>query len=389
MNLAKKIINYLAWTYLVVCMLQVLILPREFLGFLDNIFFLFALAQVVLDSFSNKELRPIIVIFSVFFIWTFVSQFYSNYSNGWFSNLSYQLIILKLLCILLLVINVLKKHENVVIFRRIIDLMFLALVFLNLFIAINPFGIGESIQNIYTSSNYNDFVYYHEPGVFRLSGTQLNPNNNAIVWMCFAIYYLQFLKRKWALLLLAIGILFLTQSRTNVIALIACLFIYFLIQYWPKRNWKRMTYVALPVLVGALIFILKSSYLRALFTGEAFVSKSFLIRLDNYMYLDNFSLIELFIGKGVINKPIDTLGFSLDSEYLGLIFQFGIIGLFCWLTLLIGILKWNKDRNLQVYLLILVIFINSFTNLTLLNLQIGVVLCFFVAVFLNFKRFIK
>lgn len=389
MNLAKKIINYLAWTYLVVCLLQVLILPREFLGFLDNIFFLFALTQVVLDSISNKELRPIFIIFSGFFLWTFVSQFYSNYSNGWFSNLSYQLVILKLLCILLLVNNVLKKDENAAIFRRIVDVMFLALVFLNLFIAINPFGIGESIQNLYTSSNYTDFVYYHEPGVFRLSGTQLNPNNNAIVWMCFAVYYLQFLKRKWALLLLAIGILFLTQSRTNVIALIACLFIYFLIQFWSKRNMKRLIYVALPILAGALFFILKSSYLRALFTGEAFVSKSFLIRLDNYMYLSNFSLFELFIGKGVINKPIDTLGFSLDSEYLGLIFQFGIIGLFCWLALLIGILKRNKDRNLQVYLFVLVIIINSFTNLTFLNLQIGVVLIFFLAVSLKIRTFNK
>ena len=389
MNLAKKIINYLAWTYLVVCLLQVLILPREFLGFLDNIFFLFALTQVVLDSISNKELRPIFIIFSGFFLWTFVSQFYSNYSNGWFSNLSYQLVILKLLCILLLVNNVLKKDENAAIFRRIVDVMFLALVFLNLFIAINPFGIGESIQNLYTSSNYTDFVYYHEPGVFRLSGTQLNPNNNAIVWMCFAVYYLQFLKRKWALLLLAIGILFLTQSRTNVIALIACLFIYFLIQFWSKRNMKRLIYVALPILAGALFFILKSSYLRALFTGEAFVSKSFLIRLDNYMYLSNFSLFELFIGKGVINKPIDTLGFSLDSEYLGLIFQFGIIGLFCWLALLIGILKRNKDRNLQVYLFVLVIIINSFTNLTFLNLQIGVVLIFFLEVSLKIRTFNK
>ena len=389
MNLAKKIINYLAWTYLVVCLLQVLILPREFLGFLDNIFFLFALTQVVLDSISNKELRPIFIIFSGFFLWTFVSQFYSNYSNGWFSNLSYQLVILKLLCILLLVNNVLKKDENAAIFRRIVDVMFLALVFLNLFIAINPFGIGESIQNLYTSSNYTDFVYYHEPGVFRLSGTQLNPNNNAIVWMCFAVYYLQFLKRKWALLLLAIGILFLTQSRTNVIALIACLFIYFLIQFWSKSNMKRLIYVALPILAGALFFILKSSYLRALFTGEAFVSKSFLIRLDNYMYLSNFSLFELFIGKGVINKPIDTLGFSLDSEYLGLIFQFGIIGLFCWLALLIGILKRNKDRNLQVYLFVLVIIINSFTNLTFLNLQIGVVLIFFLAVSLKIRTFNK
>lgn len=385
----KKVSNFLAGIYVVICLLQVLIFPREFLGFVDNLFFVFALLHVVLESATNKESRHFLLMFFVFFIWTFVSQAFSQYNNGWLSNLSYQLIFLKMACVLIISKGFIEKAEKPHVIRTIIDYVFFLLVFFNLFVAFNPCGVGELIQNAYTSSNFTDFVYYHEPGVFRLAGTQLNPNNNAIVWMCFVVYYLQFLNKKWALFLIALGILFLTQSRTNVIALVICLFIYFMIHFWKKGNWKRLIYFGLPMMVVGLLFVLKSSYLKSLFTGDAFASHSFLARLENYMHLSNYSFFELFTGKGVINKPIDTIGFSMDSEYLGVIFQFGIIGLVCWIGNIITLIKWNKDKNQMMYFLILLVLINSFTNLTFLNLQIGVVLIFFFAISLKVKTLSK
>lgn len=385
----KKILKYLARIYVVVCLLQVLIFPREFLGFLDNLFFVFAFVFVVLESFKTKESRQLLIVFLFFFLWTFVSQYYSQYNNGWLSNLSYQLILLKLVCVLVITKCAIEDIKRPDIVRSIVDFVFLFLVAINLVIAYNPIGLGESIQHLFTASNHVDFVYFHEPGVFRLAGTQLNPNNNAIVFLFFALYYLQFLSKKWALFLLSVGILFLTQSRTNVIALFVCLGLYFIIQITAKGNWKRLIYFGVPMLLGGMFFVLKSSYIRSIFTGEAFASHSFLVRLENYMYLSNFSFFELIIGKGVINKPIETLGFSMDSEYLGVIFQFGIIGLLCWLVILITLLKWNKDKNQMVMLLVITIILNSFTNLTFLNLQIGVVFAFFLAISLHLKRLAK
>lgn len=389
MKTLKKGNEFLAISYLVVCLMQVLILPREYFSFLDNVLFVFGISYVLLDSLSNKESRILLLAFSGLFFWSFVSEYFSVHENSWLANLSYQLFIIKLVCVLLITKITIEKMENPSVFCRIIDVSFILLVCINLIIAYNPMGFGISLQHLYTSSDYGDFIYYYEPGAFRLAGTQLNPNDNGIIWACFIVYYFQSLKEKWVFVLLAIGLVLLTQSRTNVLVLLICFSLYFFKLFISKDGVKRLLYFGLPILAGLVVIIWKSRYLKLLFTGEAFSSSSFLTRVGNYAYLSTYNGWELLMGKGVIISPEEFMGVAIDSEYLMLIFQFGIIGLVFWLINLAVLIKLNKDKNPLLYLLILLVIINSLTNFTLLNLQIGVVIAFFFGLSLSYKRFIK
>lgn len=380
MKAFKSIVLFLAVFYVLLSIVQVLFLPYGFVDSLDNWFFVVGFLFTLYLSFIDKKSRMIFFSFSLLFIWTFVSQIQNGIDNL-FHNLNYHFIFIKWAVILIVSMHTLEDKKLSKFIAPTINTIFLILVGLNLLIAINPQGLGELLQHNYTSSNYSDFVFFNEPGSFRLAGTQLNPNDNALIFGCFILYFFQEIKRNWVFVLIAIGILVLTQSRTIVLILIF-IGLYILVKNgWNKITLKKIMVLFLPILLLGILLFFNSNYLVSLFNGDAFVSNSFLSRIENYNFLTSFSLKDLIVGKGVLQNTPDTFGFYFDSEYLGIIFQFGIIGLICWLLIIITFLKISK--NIFIRLFLVLILFTSFTNFTFLNLQTAVIISFFLGIMLG------
>src|SRR5690606_34899914 len=92
--------------------------------------------------------------------------------------------------------------------------------------------------------------------------------------------------------------------------------------------------------------------------------------------LSDKSIGQLATGSGVIDNPIESIGYYIDSEYLGIILQFGLIGLVLWLGVIVLIL-WGNFRKQTLFLLFILLG-TSFTNFSFLHLQLGVVFSFFL-----------
>lgn len=377
MKRLDQILAFSALCYLVLCLLQVLFFTQKFLGFIDNYLFVFAFIFVVKNAYNHKLARQILGAFLFLLCWSFLSQLLRGETNL-LAHVSYYFLFLKFAVILLSAFFLVKSMTSFSRLYKIIDGVFLSLVAINLFLTINPFGLGELLQYIYKPSVYTNFVYYNEPGAYRLAGTQLNPNDNAIIWACFLLFYGQRMKEKWVFVALALGLVLLTQSRT-IVLIITLIALYYLIRLYAKRiDVKRLIIIGPIVLLAAVLMIMNSSYLLSLFTGEAFVSISFLTRLDNYQYLGSYTLSEWILGRGRVTNPIETLGFSIDSEYLGLILQFGIVGLIGWIYLQFVLVKESLKGNSLLLSIVFLVVLTSFTNFTFLSIQIGVLLSCFV-----------
>lgn len=357
-------------------------MPHGFIESFDNLLFIFGLAYTLYLAQTDRDARMLLLSFGLFFCWSFVSQIQNGFDYT-LSNIAYNFVFLKWAIILIVSMSITRNDTLNKYVPKVINATFLLLVAINLFLIINPYGVAEGLQHHYTSSNYSDFIYFHEPGSFRLAGTQLNPNDNALIWGCFILYYAQTIKRNWVFVIVAVGLLLLTQSRT-VVLILACVGCFYIVKsIWRKAKLKTALVTLIPtILIGGIVLI-NSRYLMSIFNGNAFVSHSFLTRIENYCYLNTYSFLDLLIGRGIIQDAQETLGFSVDSEYLGVLFQFGIIGLICWIFILVVCMKISRfNKNFTKLLMFLIVFV-SFTNFTILNLQLAVILTFFLGISLG------
>lgn len=376
-------ISFFALLYALVCLTFALFLPATFQTRLDNILFPIGLIHLVQVFVLNKKYRFFIGAFFLLFTWFLLAEIIAKRTLS-FTSFNYIVYLLKWPVIIFSIIDnpfVPRTKERI---YHIIDGVFLALVAINLFILINPNGLGESWQLLYSPKIEANFVYFNEHGTFRLVGTCMDPNNNGAIFGSFFLFYF-FIRKKeaWMFALLAAFLILMTQSRTVFIGvlIICCVWlIYFLIQ---NKNFKK--YLAI-IVVGCVLIsgiVLFSSNLLSLFDGKAFLSYSFLRRFDNLIYFFDLNQLNQIVGLGVVSDPKGQHGFYFDSEFIAVLFQFGLIGLILWIFLggyLILFFKMFNERSQFLAKYTFFIIIVSFTNFTLLNSQFGVVISSFIGV---------
>ncbi|MFT6983101.1 MAG: hypothetical protein ACJAUD_001872 [Crocinitomicaceae bacterium] len=246
---------------------------------------------------------------------------------------------------------------------------------------LNIGGMGESIQLLYAPKAYTNFIYYNEFGTFRLSGTQMNPNDNAILFCCFYIYYLSFRPKAWHCLLLALGIIILTQSRTIFLMTLA-ISAFAAVKYLNVFKSKKQLLVFLfgGLLIGVII-IFSFSNLRSMFTGDAFVSSSFMQRVSNLSNALESDGLTLVIGNGVIKNPLLEFGAYIDSEIIAVLLQYGFVGILLWIIVLIAIniqFTFKSVQGFYWFLITILILGTSVTNYAFLHGSVGVILTLFL-----------
>lgn len=371
-----KWVKWGAVVYTGICIIQSFFLSFGFLGILDNLFFIFGLVYLVDFWRKNREFDLLMLSFLLFFGWSVFSQLIVDPSQL-FSNLSYSLMFLKW-PIILVTIYGLTTGGHEVSLRYFLNSLFLVLVGLNLFMAWNPYQLGELIQNVYSNSPYTDFVYYNQFDAYRLAGTQKNPNDNALIWGCFLIYYGAYIRKYWSYFFLALGLLLLTQSRTIFVLIVLIAGMLMVKRLFLKRDLKTLLIVLILGASTGLIGFFASKNLRSIFNGDAFVSNSLLTRYQHYEELDQLDGSVLWIGRGVVTNPLESVGFYFDSEFLAVIMQFGLIGLVLWGFLVVSLWRTGTITNSQVYLYVFLIIGASATNFVLLHPSIGVVVSLFL-----------
>lgn len=380
MKLLKEFINLGAITYVIICILQAIVFPPSFLSSLDNVFFIFALLNILLINIEEKEWRFITLTFLLFFSWSVASDLF-NHGYAMMSNITYLFYFLKWPAILVTVLDFAKRGSVIYRMRYFVDGLLFFVISINLFLVFNPFGYGEFLQNVFTPKPYSNFVFFNEFQNFRLIGTQMNSNDNAVILSLFYFYYLMIDSKKWYFILILGVLIVLTQSRTVFIltVVLTMLFLFFSL----KNRMSNMRFMLSSMFVGVLlsIIVLSSGNLRSLFNGEAFRSNSLMVRLENLSSALSFDGNSLLLGRGTILNPIDTLGVYIDSEYVRVILQYGFIGMAFWVLIAVAILKQFKLRSMNFsYWLVLMTFVFgvSLTNFTFSHGGLGVVIVFFM-----------
>jgi len=374
----ENIVKFGALSYVIICVFQAVLFPPNFLSSLDNYLFVFALINLMLISYRTKEWRMITLAFILFFLWSIFVEFSKN-GMAAKSNLPYLLHFLKWPAILVTILSLKKELFFEKSSQFFIDGLFFVIVSINLMLLINPFGYGELMQNLFSPKPYSNFVFYNEFQNFRLVGTQMNPNDNAVILSLFYLYYLIIDSKKWYFTVILVAFILLTQSRTLFILLIILTFLYLFIKLKKTITRKRFFQVGLVGMVLLTSVVLSSNNLRSIFTGGAFHSHSLQVRMDNFGNAINVNNSSLFFGNGVINNPVERFGVHVDSEFIMVIIQFGLVGLLLWGVILFAILKQFKLNSvgfLYWCVITLLVLGVSFTNFTFTHGNLGVAIVF-------------
>jgi len=382
MRIISKYLSIASIVFSLACLFDALFWPSQYSFVLDNLLFPFAFLNLAICFFYRKELRVLILIFIILFFWGLTSEFLNQGSialNPFYHLLRW----LKwpiIFSSFAIGANTFLKKDTA---EQLLKAIFVTLVGLNLFMLINPFGIGETLQFVYSPKGKALYAYYNELGVYRLTGTLLNPNSNASIFGLFFIYFIfSDIDRKWKYLIASAIIILLTQSRTVLLGLLLTFGMFFIVQVaqYPKKSWKLITAVLLGLICFFLFF--GSSNLESLLTGQAFLNHSWISRLDNYKLFIELPLFSQLIGLGVIENQIKEYGVYFDSEYLGVLMQMGIVGMLLWLGFICYCLVITIRSKLNWFWIISLLFtmIISLTNYSFNNPAYATLLFFLLGI---------
>jgi hypothetical protein len=376
MNEMMKIVKWGAVLFSVMCVIEALFWPSSIAFYPDNYLFPFGLIFLGYVFAAHKESRVFIAFFGLMFFTGLVSDLMAHkelrpesigYLLRWlkwaaiFSGFAYGL-------------KDLMRREQL---DLAVKAAFMALAIINVLILVNIGGTGESIQYLFTPKS--DFLIsnFNEVGGFRLAGTFMNPNDNAAVFGLFFLYFLSDgIRKNWQFLIIAFVLVLLTQSRTVFMALVVISLMEYIMSYKANRG---SIWIPISVLLvsAAFLLVFNASNLVSIVTGEAFVSNSWMTRLDNLRLFSDIPMSNRIFGHGVLNDPYASLGVFIDSEYLAILFQYGIIGFLIWLSgifyAIIGIGRKPENKWFWITAFILVLVI-SFTNYALLNQVVAIAL---------------
>lgn len=260
---------------------------------------------------------------------------------------------------------------------------FLLMVIINLIQIVNPLDYGEKLSALYSDRDLGAEGWKSIGKSFRLLGTAINPNNNAILFLLMSIYFLveYFTEKKVISVICAfIGFILIvfTQSRTAfvVIAVIGILnlFLY-------KINITKIGYIILALSSAAFVAIwFRFTYLWHLFLYNPMEIHSLKLRFRVWDEMMPLYVEKPIFGWGNQKNYQFLFEKSADNELLYILINqggFGVLGVtILYIYTLFYFWKhrvYNKYCYLPIFTLIAGIPI-AMTNLFISNVRIGLYL---------------
>lgn len=386
MKMWERILHYLALLFVVFSLIGELFFPASVRFIFDDLFFPFGVLFLAVAFFKNPKWRWFIIAFSAIAAWGMLSDIVSNGIRTAPIGMLLRWVKWPIMLIVMADLSQLNVQRKQVVNG--IVLVFLILVGINLLMMLNPFGFGRDLSELFASREDVLLSNYYEFGAFRLSGTMMNPNNNAVLFGLFLLFFLHLNPRKyWKYILIAFILIFLTQSRTVMLVTLAILALFVL-----RANSRKVNLILIPAAMLSLIlglFFFRSTNLLSIFNGTAFQSDSWTERVKHYGILFKSELPDLLIGHGIILDPIAAVGFYFDSEYLSIGYQYGMIGLVIWavaIGILLRIARQANPKSTFGWAIVLFILGIAATNFTFLNVECATLMMTLIGAWLFLQR---
>jgi hypothetical protein len=385
----SKSLQYLSLLYLFVVLLEAISWPLARVFFFENLLFIpsfFVACYIVLKN-KGTFLMVSVIAFCVFISLLIIEIASSR--EFIFDHLLYLMRWIKYAVVFILAqyfYHLCNFHQT----NKLIKSVFLIVVGINLLVLINPWQIGQYIQNLHAPKDFFHLSNFYEPGVFRLGGTFMNPNDNGVFFSLFFLFFaLHRSLKDYYFSILALLMVVFSQSRT---AMLLCLGIsaiwivyYLLYSKVTRKQWLSALSVSILMLVCFMFFNL--GYLGDLFNGQAFRSNSFVSRIENFSRVYNSTDTDFYFGQGIIHNQVEIFGYYLDSEIALVLAQFGLVGWLVWLFFVVSMFFISKGQEVEskVFASLLLFFVGvSFTNLSFFNAQLSLIL--FALLGVSFSR---
>lgn len=292
---------------------------------------------------------------------------------------------LKILLFLILASQLL--HENLSIIDRIIRGLFLMIGMVIMIEVFNPFGLRQVVFDFFTFHTTDNFFRNDSN---RIIGTMRNPNDNGVLLTCFVAYFMSayyYSKKNLNLILIVIGLVLvvLSQSRTSLIAVLG-MGIPFILTF-PITKRMVLSVVGAGFLVLVVMYLFKMNYMLELLSTNPMEITAFKARWRDWGYVIEVWNEHPIWGAGPFADTFTAAGyFDPDNEYLYVLGSRGVVGLVCYLILLIYplILFWRKRKEVKhgllAVLLSVAFILIAITNFSILNIRIGVVYAIMIGI---------
>jgi len=376
----QSVLDYLAITFTVLAFLCACFMPANVAPTrLEN----FILPLAILALLFKDNIKIDIILVSSLFIYFFLSVISVLINEPDMVKFSYTIRIFKFFVFFILACNIINNHLKILDITIRVALIFTATVML--LEVFNPFGIGDSLFSFYT---HHKFEKFNVLGGRRIIGTMQNPNDNAVLILCFTAYFMSSYYYKKKILdlffvLSCVVLIILAQSRTTIIALIF-MGIGFLVNFKLNRQ-ILLGLLIFVLLIPALMYFLKIDYLMQVFTKNPLEIGELRARFPIWQYMYEVWKENVFFGKGpfAYNLTYDITHIwppkAPDSEYIYVLASKGLFGFIAFLCLLIFpvITLWKRRKeSLHAMLGILLpvgFSVIALTNFTILNVRIGII----------------
>ncbi len=333
--------------------------------------------------------RTYSTVIILFFITSLVSAFI-NMSG--IEAITYSFRIFKFFLFFVIVCHAARNNMQAIDF--IIKLLFFVLLLINVLQIFNPFGIGEFLGLIYT--HHENYIELNKEigRYFRVTGTMVNPNDNAVLWLSFMSYFMSsyFYKRnvnELLYILICIIIIILTQSRTALIALLVVSIVYFL--NFRLRKTQILVACGILLLCFSAMSFFNLDYLLQVFQNNPLKIHSMTLRFEIWQWMLELWKNKMLFGWGHFKELSKLIEGSPDIEYLYVLTIYGIVGIIFYTLILLYpiIVLWKKRKENQILLGILLpiaFSIIAITNFTVMNVRIGLLYFIFIGISFSMLR---
>lgn len=373
----SKLLHYgrlISLIYVVIIGLDMLLAPVYDFISIDNLLMPFVFLYLVWNYLGKNRLFIFSLILVVLKVFTELLSSYLNIPDFSIQIMLWSMVWFKYFTFSWAALHVFSDVKTFHSMKRYMQVIINIVVILNLLQMLSIPGVSEFLQRIYVNNQVNVDLNVAGYDGFRLVGSQINPNNNAVVLLILLLLgFVLELRLKYFNAFILILLIFFTQSRTAFVVLILTLLILHS-NYLRNIKLKQMLMV-----VGAFLVVLVMSsflglkYLLDIINGSAFSSNSFQTRLKNVdVILEKLSGKWSF-GYGKIMNFNEFFNKSIDNEFAYEISQYGVVGVVLFVSFVIFIAMNLFSRGFKRYGIIFLTFIAliGITNLTLLNHQIG------------------